>query len=77
MGASFQREICERRLTDLVWKEAHILVQIHDEIVAEAPEEIAQEFSDLTKYQAENALKLDIPIIFEVGIADDWETAKP
>jgi DNA polymerase-1 len=56
-----------------------MVMQVHDEIVIEAPLEIAQEASDLLKHHMENAVKLSIPLIAEPKIAGadgSWEDCK-
>lgn len=73
---NFYREIVDRRKTDKRWLDVHPLIQVHDELVAEAPDEIVQEVAERMKWHAENALKLDVPILMEVGTAKDWESAK-
>ena len=70
------REIQERRKTDPRWLKANLLVQVHDELVGEAPDEIAQDFADLMRTKAETALKLDVPIKMDVHIGKNWEEAK-
>ena len=73
---NFYREISERRKTEALWREVHPLIQVHDELVAEAPDEIAQLVSERMKFHAENSLKLDVPILMEVGVGKTWEDAK-
>jgi DNA polymerase-1 len=70
------REIQLRRKTDSRWANANLLVQVHDELVGEAPEEIAQDFADLMRDKAENAMKLDVQIKMDVHIGTNWEEAK-
>lgn len=70
------RDIQERRKTSPIWREAEILIQVHDELVGEAPDEIAEEFAAMMKHHAANSMILDVPILMEVGIAKNWEDAK-
>jgi DNA polymerase-1 len=71
------REIKERRKTDSRWNTVKILIQIHDELVIEAPTEIVEEVAKMAKEKAETALSLEVPIIFEVGVSsENWEAAK-
>jgi DNA polymerase-1 len=51
---------------------AEMLMQIHDELLLEAPEEEAQRISELLREEMEHAVKLDVPLKVEVGIADNW-----
>lgn len=45
--------------------DAHILLQVHDELVVEAAEEIKDEVSQLIKFTMENIWKLKVPLIAE------------
>ena len=62
------------------WKEegigARILMQVHDELICEAPEEhIEQAFKGLI-YEMENCVKLRVPLIAEGIICDSWHAMK-
>lgn len=71
------REIKERRKTDPRWNNVRMKVQVHDELVYEAPQEIAEDVVKMVKEKAESCLKLEIPLIFEVGLSsENWEAAK-
>jgi DNA polymerase-1 len=51
---------------------ARLLLQVHDELVAEAPEEKAAEAAGLIKDIMENAVLLDVPLKVDVGIGRNW-----
>ena len=59
---------------DKVLKEkgAHLLLQIHDEVVVEAPIDKVEEIKKLVSFEMGNAIKLNIPIPAEAKIADCW-----
>lgn len=62
------------------WQEegngARILMQVHDELICEAPEEhIEQSFKGLI-YEMENCVKLRVPLIAEGIICDSWDSMK-
>ncbi|HYG78549.1 MAG TPA: DNA polymerase I [Planctomycetota bacterium] len=57
------------------WK-AKMLLQIHDELLFEAPPDEAEDLGGLVKKKMEGALKLDVPLVVDVGIGDDWLSAK-
>jgi len=57
------------------WK-SRMLLQIHDELLFESPPDEAQKLSALVKQKMENALALDVPLVVDVGIGDDWLSAK-
>jgi len=56
--------------------QARLLLQIHDELVVEAPEEAAQAVGDLLTTEMERAMSLKVPLRAEAGIARDWYSAK-
>ncbi|TVS02422.1 MAG: DNA polymerase I [Phycisphaerales bacterium] len=53
-----------------------MLLQIHDELVFEAPEEHAQEALALITSRMESAMSLDVPLKVEAGIATNWYESK-
>lgn len=54
-----------------------MLLQVHDELVFEAPEAEAETAAKLIKQEMENitAIKLKTPLIAETGIGDNWDEA--
>lgn len=67
-----------RRLKDEGYSrdEAQIVLQVHDELILEVVEEAAQEVAKLVVSEMENAVKLRVPIVADVGIAPVWSEAK-
>jgi DNA polymerase-1 len=57
--------------------EAQLLMQVHDELLVEASAETAEHVADVLKREMESAVSLDVPLIVDVGIADNWMDAKP
>ena len=55
---------------------AQLLMQIHDELLVEAPAEEAEHTAQTLKREMENAVELDVPLIAETGIGDNWMDAK-
>ncbi len=53
-----------------------LLVQIHDELVFEAPAEGAEEQAALVIREMERAMNLNVPLRAEAGIGPDWLSAK-
>jgi len=49
-----------------------MLLQVHDELVFECPKENVEEFSQIIKYEMENAWPISVPILANVGIGDNW-----
>ncbi len=74
---NIHREIKRRRKVDPRWENVKLKVQVHDEMVYEAPAEIAEDVAKMVEEEAQNCLKLAVPLIFETGIsANNWEEAK-
>ncbi len=55
--------------------EARLLLQVHDELVLEAPEADAEKVSEFVKRTMENAVKLDVPLVVDVGMGKNWAEA--
>lgn len=55
--------------------EACLLLQVHDELVLEVPEEKAEATGKLVQYCMQHAANLDVPLLVEVGVAKNWEDA--
>jgi len=53
-----------------------MLLQVHDELVFEAPEEEAKHLGALVKREMESVYRLDVPLLVDVGIGDNWRDAK-
>ena len=55
---------------------AEILMQIHDELLVESPADQAEQVAATLKREMESAVTLDVPLIAETGIGDNWMDAK-
>ena len=53
-----------------------MLLQIHDELVLETPEALAETHAAIVCEEMENAMSLRVPLRTEAGIGDNWLTAK-
>lgn len=73
---NIQREVDRRRAGDRRWEEAYLQIQVHDELIGEAPEALAEEFAALMKREAEGAVELEVPIIFEAKTGRTWKDIK-
>ena len=49
-----------------------MLLQIHDELIFEAPAERAEEYAELIRTEMENSIELSIPLHVSVEIGDSW-----
>ncbi|MEZ5355821.1 MAG: DNA polymerase I [Bryobacteraceae bacterium] len=55
---------------------AAMLLQVHDELVFEAPPEEVSALSALVKHEMQSACKLEVPLVAEVSSGDNWRDAK-
>jgi DNA polymerase-1 len=55
---------------------ARLLLQVHDELVVEAPREEVERVSQLVKHHMESAAQLRVPLVVDVGVGDNWLDAK-
>ena len=56
--------------------EAKIVLQVHDEMMIEAPIEEAEKVEQILKSNMESAAKLDVPLVAEVSKDDNWYDCK-
>jgi DNA polymerase-1 len=57
------------------WK-ARLLLQVHDELVLEAPPEEVDALRKLVKEKMENVHQLSVPLLVETGSGPNWRDAK-
>jgi len=62
--------LAERKLA------SRMLLQVHDELIFEAPPEEAAEVADLVKNEMEQVYALDVPLVVDTGIGENWRDAK-
>jgi DNA polymerase-1 len=55
---------------------AQMLMQVHDELLVEAPKAEAERVAELLRREMESAVELDVPLKVEVGIGDNWMDTK-
>ncbi len=63
-------ELRERKLR------ARMLLQVHDELVLEAPPEEAEEVAAMVKREMGAVRRLDVPLVVDTGIGANWRDAK-
>src|SRR5690606_6272938 len=56
--------------------ESRMLLQVHDELVVEAPADQVDATIALVKQHMEGAAELRVPLVVEVGVGDNWKDAK-
>ena len=55
---------------------ARLILQVHDELIVEAPRDEAEKVSALLTEEMEKAVKLDVPLVAEASIGETWYDAK-
>lgn len=56
---------------------ARLLMQVHDELLVEVPEREVEKVSEILKHEMETAVSLDVPLVADVGVGENWMDAKP
>ena len=56
--------------------ESAMLLQVHDELVFEAPVAEVERLSALVKREMEGVMQLEVPLVVDVGVGDNWRDAK-
>ena len=60
----------------LAGTEARMLLQVHDELLVEAPEADAEEIGRIVREEMEGAVDLDVPLRVDLGIGRNWYDCK-
>ncbi len=55
---------------------SRLILQVHDELIVEAPKNEAEKAAAILKEEMENAVKLSVPLIADANIGDTWLDAK-
>ena len=56
--------------------EAQLLLQVHDELIVECPEEIAPQVAELISREMEGIARLNVPLLAEAKFGKSWYDAK-
>ena len=64
------RELRKRKM------KSRLILQVHDELLIEAPEAEVEEVKALLKDQMENAAQLSVPLIADMHTGHNWYEAK-
>ncbi len=60
-----------KKLTSENWK-SKMLLQVHDELVFDVHNSELEKIQPMIKYEMENAFKLDVPLVVEIGKGKNW-----
>lgn len=52
--------------------EAHLIMQVHDELIVESPRSLSKKAAAILKEEMESAADLSVPLVVDMQIADDW-----
>ena len=55
---------------------AHLLLQVHDELVLESEPGVIEEVRALVQETMEQAVRLSVPLMVETGVGENWMEAK-
>ncbi len=55
--------------------DVRMLLQVHDELVFEVRNDLIEKAKEIIKPTMENIVKLTIPLVVEIGVADNWKDA--
>lgn len=55
--------------------DAKVILQVHDELVLEVREDLVDQVREEIRAHMSNAVKLDVPLLVEVGVGNNWDEA--
>lgn len=55
---------------------AKLILQIHDELIVEVPQEHSRQAAEILKTEMQNVVKLSVPLVTDVGCGKTWFDAK-
>jgi DNA polymerase-1 len=55
--------------------DAKVILQVHDELVLEVREDLVEQVSERIKALMSAAAELDVPLLVEVGVGNNWDEA--
>ncbi|MCS3841349.1 DNA polymerase-1 [Pseudomonas sp. JAI111] len=55
--------------------DAKVILQVHDELVLEVREDLVDQVRDEIRAHMSDAAKLDVPLLVEVGVGNNWDEA--
>ena len=54
---------------------ARLLLQVHDELVLESPDDQAERAAKIVKKTMEDVSIFDVPVVAEYGVGSNWDDA--
>ena len=56
--------------------EAWLILQVHDELILEVPEDKAEKAAEILKAERESAVEMAVPLTVDAHCGKSWYTAK-
>jgi DNA polymerase-1 len=56
--------------------QSKLLLQVHDELVLEAPPDEVDSVRALVRHEMESVCELMVPLVVDTGVGDNWRDAK-
>ena len=53
-----------------------LIMQVHDELIVEAPEDEVEKVREILVFEMENAMKMKVRLIAQAGVGKNWYIAK-
>ncbi len=54
------------------YNNSHMILQVHDELIFDILDKEVEEIKDIVRYEMENALKLTVPLVVDIGTGNNW-----
>jgi DNA polymerase I len=54
------------------YSHSHMILQVHDELIFDILDKEVNEIRDIVRYEMENALKLTVPLVVDIGTGNNW-----
>ena len=55
---------------------SRLILQVHDELILEAPKDEAAQAQRLLKNEMENVMRLSVPLTVDVNVGENWRACK-
>ena len=75
IGAGPAGLVSAKTMKESGFDDVRMLLQVHDELLFEAPEDQAEAAAKLVREVMEGAATLGVPLVAEAGIGGNWDEA--